>query len=117
MDNLIVPSNNSFVGIWIYLLQGLLSLIIVYDKKINDNSSIYWGSFMNNDIKINRLKQLFSKKDSVQKNNLIKTENKDLQNNYSSIVDNHPDFIFIFSNNAEVITSDSPRVASFFGKK
>jgi len=78
---------------------------------------MYWGSFMNNDIKINRLKQLFSKKDSVQKNNLIKTENKDLQNYYSSIVDNHPDFIFIFSNNAEVITSDSPRVASFFGKK
>lgn len=73
---------------------------------------------MENNNKINKFKQFFSKKESDQNNDSInfKTENKHLLKYYSSIVDNHPDFIFIFSNNEEIITSDNKRVTSFFGK-
>lgn len=71
---------------------------------------------MNNDNKINKFKQFFSKNESSQNYTNIKTENNELLNYYTSIVNNHPDFIFIFSNNAEIITSDNKRVSSFFGK-
>ncbi|MEK4130830.1 EAL domain-containing protein [Solibacillus sp. FSL W8-0474] len=71
---------------------------------------------MRNNKKVNKLKKIFTKKDSIPNTSFNQNHSiNDLLNYYSSLAIYHPDLIVIFSRDADIVTLDSKKASSLFG--
>lgn len=68
--------------------------------------------------KSSKLKELFSWRDSLQgKNETLTSENNDsLLNYYSSLANNHPDIVIVFSRECEIVTIDIEKLQVLLGQ-